>query len=97
MGCRPGVLSFDCMPARVLECLLMCCGGEVWNLPPSKRKRPREVASELEVEPWQVYAAAKQLRKHGHIRRSRGAHRPYVVTPDGIKAMQRYIQRIRDR
>lgn len=89
MGCRAGVLSRDCGPVQVLECLLMCRGDEVWNLPPSKRKRPRDVAAELGWTSVKVYSAATQLRNHGYIRRSRG-HKPYFVTDYGIRAMKRY-------
>lgn len=93
MGCVAGVLSQDCAPVRVLECLLLCRGDEVWNLPPSKRLEPCDVATELEWPVWRVYSAAKQLRRHGYLRRSRGARKPYVVTDYGIRAMRQYRHR----
>ena len=77
----------------MLEVLLRCKGDRMWNLPPSKRKRPKDVADDLDWPTWKVYAAAKQLRKHGYLVRSR-RHKPYVVTEYGIRAMKRHQERL---
>lgn len=95
MGCVAGVLSRDKMPVQVLEVLLLCRGDELRNLPKRRRLKPKDVAEELEQPAWRVYAAAKQLRKHGYLVASRRKGRPYEVTEYGIRAMRRHRRRMR--